>query len=106
MKRRFPVAGWSKLALAALMGAAIVSILPGANGDSKPTESNPIGEKFWPSEFGPDDQRGAANRITPEKVTAAARLITQGRIYQLGRLYEHGMPLPGKRHFSLTIPGL
>src|SRR5262249_13237066 len=25
--------------------------------------------------------------------------------YSLGRVYEHGMPLPGKRHFSLTIPG-
>src|SRR5262249_20585808 len=28
-----------------------------------------------------------------------------GLIYQLGRRYEYGMPLPGKRHFSLTIPG-
>ena len=36
---------------------------------------------------------------------AASRLIQSGKIYSLGRLYEHGMPLPGKRHFSLTIPG-
>ena len=36
----------------------------------------------------------------------ATAVIKRGQIYQLGRLYEHGMPLPGKRHFSLTIPGL
>jgi len=66
----------------------------------------PIGQRWWPSEWGEADQRGAANRITPEKVLEATRLIKQGKIYQLGRLYEQGMPLPGKRHFSLTIPGL
>ena len=52
-------------------------------------------------------QRGdAANRLTPQKTVRAAQLVKQGRIFQLGRLYEHGMPIPGKRHFSLTIPGL
>ena len=66
----------------------------------------PIGDRWWPSEWGEADQRGAANRITPDKVREAAGLIKQGKIYQLGRLYEQGMPIPGKRHFSLTIPGL
>jgi kynurenine formamidase len=70
-----------------------------------PASETPIGARWWPSEFGADDQRGAVNRITPEKVIEARDLITHGRIYQLGRVYEHGMPLPGKRHFSLTIPG-
>jgi kynurenine formamidase len=65
----------------------------------------PIGPKWWPSEWGPDDQRGAANRLTPEKVQQAARLIRAGKVYSLGRVYEYGMPLPGKRHFSLIIPG-
>ena len=32
-------------------------------------------------------------------------LIQDGKVYSLGRVYEYGMPLPGKRHFSLTIPG-
>ena len=32
--------------------------------------------------------------------------MSKGQIYQLGRVYEYGMPIPGKRHFSLTIPGL
>jgi kynurenine formamidase len=68
-------------------------------------DETPIGPKWWPSEWGPDDQRGAANRVTAERVRGAARLIREGTIYALGRIYEHGMPLPGKRHFSLTIPG-
>src|SRR5262245_42545328 len=69
-------------------------------------EETPVGPKWWPSEFGPDDQRGAANRLGPKKVLEAKDLITNGKIYQLGRLYESEMPIPGKRHFSLTIPGL
>ncbi|MCI0377175.1 MAG: cyclase family protein [Gemmataceae bacterium] len=65
----------------------------------------PIGPVWWPSPWGAKDERGAANRLTAERVKSAASLIRDGKIYQLGRLYEHGMPLPGKRHFSLTIPG-
>src|SRR3954452_5837638 len=71
-----------------------------------PEAETPIGPKWWPSEWGPDDQRGAANRQTAEKVLEAKDLIRTGKVYQLGRPYEHGMPIPGKRHFSLTIPGL
>ena len=66
----------------------------------------PIGAKWWPSEWGPDDQKGAANRLTPEKVLQAKNLIHTGQIYQLGRVYQAEMPLAGKRHFALTIPGL
>jgi kynurenine formamidase len=65
----------------------------------------PIGPKWWPSEWGKDDERGAANRLSPAKVLEANRLIRAGKVYALGRVYEHGMPSPGKRHFSLTIPG-
>lgn len=66
----------------------------------------PAGPEWWPSPWGPDDERGAANMITPSTVLAAASLIEEGRIYELGRGYEVGMPLFGNRHFSLTIPGL
>ncbi len=60
---------------------------------------------FWPSRWGADDQAGASNWITPAKVMAAADLIETGEIYELGQQYEHGMPLFGKRTYSLTIPG-
>jgi kynurenine formamidase len=59
---------------------------------------------WYPSRWGADDQRGAANRLTPAKVLEASRLMTKGTVYQLGRVYEAGMPLFGTRHFSLRIP--
>src|SRR4051812_42655355 len=84
-----------------LLGATIGALaLTGATDDE-----TPIGPKWWPSPWGADDQRGAANRLTPDRVKQASRLIRDGRAYSLGRRYEYGMPLPGKRHFSLTIPG-
>lgn len=69
-------------------------------------QDTPIGPKWWPSEWGPEDQRGAVNRITPQKVLQAAALITEGKIYQLGRVYEQGMPRTANRTYVLTIPGL
>jgi kynurenine formamidase len=62
------------------------------------------GGGWYPSRWGKDDQRGAANRITPAKVLEAKNLITRGTTYQLGRVYETGMPMFGTRHYSLRIP--
>jgi kynurenine formamidase len=76
-----------------------------ANANPGAPPETPIGEKWWPSPWGADDQRGAANRMTTAKVQEAIRLIRTGKVYSLGRLYEPGMPLYGNRHFSLTIPG-
>ena len=56
------------------------------------------------SEWGKEDRRGAANRITPEEVLNAASLIKTGKVYQLVRVYESGMPVFGTRHYSLRIP--
>ena len=56
------------------------------------------------SPWGPDDQRGAINRLTPAKTLEAARLITEGKIYQLGRVYEADMPLYGSRSYNSITP--
>src|SRR5215470_17489735 len=61
-------------------------------------------ERWYPSRWGANDQRGAANRITPDKILEAKNLITRGTVYQIGRLYETGMPMFGTRHYSLRIP--
>ena len=64
---------------------------------------------WWPSEWGPDDQRGALNRLTPERIAAAARLIKNGRVFDLGQVFEEDMPLfaltPQRRKYTLTVPG-
>lgn len=61
-------------------------------------------QRWYPSRWGAEDQRGAANRMTPAKALEARDLIREGRVYQLGRVYEAGMPMFGTRHYSLRIP--
>jgi hypothetical protein len=68
------------------------------------TEETPIGAKWWPSRWGADDQRGAANLMSAERALAASKLIRTGQIYQLGRVYERDMPTFPHRTFRLTIP--
>ena len=99
---------WTRITLAGRPGrlAAGLGLLLIACGlTAFAIDETPIGPKWWPSRYGPDDQRGAANLQTPDKVLQAVGLIKSGRVYQLGHLYENGMPNPGNRHFSLTIPG-
>jgi kynurenine formamidase len=69
------------------------------------TGDTPIGPKWWPSRWGPQDEAGASNWITPAKVLEAAKLIKTGKIYEIGRVYESGMPLFGSRVFAVRIPG-
>ena len=66
----------------------------------------PSGPQWWPSRWGPDDEAGASNWMTPEKVLEAVKLITTGKVYRVGRVYEAGMPTRGERTFRLTIPGM
>ena len=42
--------------------------------------------------------------MTPAEVLAAVELITRGEVYQVGRVYEQGLPLVGNRHYSLRLP--
>ena len=58
-------------------------------------------EQWYPSRWGADDERGAANLLTPAKVLEAVQLVKQGKVYQLGRVYERGMPLYGNRQYNL-----
>lgn len=62
---------------------------------------------WWPQpQWGPEDQAGASNWITETKILRAVRLVTTGKTYELGHVYERGMPLYGDRTFSLvrTLP--
>jgi kynurenine formamidase len=53
--------------------------------------------------WGSDDQVGAVNLITPEKVKEAAALIDKGKVYQLGQLIEPKLTgFPG-RDFKTSL---
>jgi kynurenine formamidase len=72
---------------------------PPAGGDT------PIGPKWWPSRWGPQDEAGASNHITPQKILETARLIKTGKVYELGRMYQAEQPAFGTRAFILRIIG-
>jgi kynurenine formamidase len=65
----------------------------------------PVGAKWWPSRWGAEDQAGASNHITPEKILEALKLVKSGKVYEMGRVYESSMPKFGERGFALRIPG-
>ena len=60
---------------------------------------------FWPNaEWGAEDQAGASNHITPEKILEALKLVSAGQTYELGQVYEQGMPLYPGRSYSMILP--
>jgi kynurenine formamidase len=84
-------------------GASVVQV---AQAQAQSATANPLGNQWWPSPWGAQDQRGANNRITPAKVVEAARLIKTGKVYQLGRVLEKGIPNFGERLGPhVVIPG-
>ena len=99
-----------RYARASLLSPALLTVTAwclvlGAAPGAIAAQETPVGSPWWPSEWGANDERGAINRITVAKVLEAAALIREGVVYELGRVYEPGMPLFGSRHYSLTIPG-
>jgi kynurenine formamidase len=55
------------------------------------------------SKFGPNDEIGNLNHITPEKTLAAARLVTKGKAYRLGIETNKDTPAYPPRTFSITV---
>ena len=95
MKRRNITLLGVRGALCAAMALVAVAVTSAAAG---------AGEGDWyPSPWGPADERGAANRLTPAKVLEAKDLIGQGQVYQLGRVYRSDMPFFGKRNYEMRI---
>jgi kynurenine formamidase len=60
-------------------------------------------EKCAPSKFGPQDQAGALNNITPAKTLAASKLVTKGKAYRLGIETNRSTPAYPPRTFALTV---
>lgn len=57
----------------------------------------------FPSKFGPKDEIGNANLITPEKTLQAVKTVTKGKSYRLGIETNKDTPAFPPRTFSVTI---
>jgi kynurenine formamidase len=55
------------------------------------------------SKFGPEDQIGNVNYVTPEKTLAATKLVTKGKTYRLGIETNKDTPAYPPRTFAVTI---
>ena len=56
-----------------------------------------------PSPWGADDQIGAANRVTPERTVAAAKLVKKGISHPLGIEIDPSMPAYPPRYTQLQV---
>ncbi|KAJ9646651.1 hypothetical protein H2201_008792 [Coniosporium apollinis] len=54
------------------------------------------------SEWGPEDEIGAANRLAPQKVLEASKLITTGKAYRLGIPIDSSTPAFAHRTIAIT----
>lgn len=61
----------------------------------------PAPEQRCPSKWGANDERGAANHMSPQNVLRATQLIKTGQVFELGRVLEANMPLFGTRKFEI-----
>src|SRR5436309_14412783 len=85
--------------------ALVIAVLLGTTASAAFAQATtPIGPQWWPSRWGPGDEAGASNLMTPEKVLEAVKLITAGKVYRLGRVYAPGLPKRRLRHYQLGTP--
>ncbi|MFO1113670.1 MAG: cyclase family protein [Rhodospirillales bacterium] len=68
------------------------------------TSGLPEGEApWWPSRYGPDDQIGSLNEVTPERTVAAVRLVRTGERVSLGRIIDENIPVFPGRYWRQTV---
>ena len=60
-------------------------------------------ERWWPSQFGPDDELGMLNHVDEAKRRQALGLVRAGRLYDLGRVLDETIPVFPGRYFRQTL---
>jgi kynurenine formamidase len=85
--------------LAALVSMLVLSLLVQSPPASAQADCKAL---VAPSPFGPDDQTGATNRVTPAVTKAAAAEIQSGVVTPMANVLVDGIPLFGTR-FSKTV---
>jgi hypothetical protein len=86
----------------AMLSSLIICTAPlGSLNASAEQWSPPSPEQRCPSQWGANDERGAANHMKPQTVLKGIRLIKDGKMYELGRVLESDMPNFGTRHYAI-----
>jgi kynurenine formamidase len=85
-------------AFAACLILAFASAAARAQSWQPPTDA-----ERCPSPWGADDERGAANRMLPDVVLRAARLIRTGEVIEMGYPLHPGMPFYGDRVYNQQV---
>lgn len=81
--------GLTRVAVGAVAGLAV------ANGA--------MAQDWTKSKWGPKDEIGAANHITPKSVLQAAKLVKTGKTYHLGIVVDKSTPAFPPRSLSVTV---
>lgn len=92
------------IAATLILGPALSG--PALAQQSMPVNDAPLTENWAPSEWGPNDKVGAPNRTTPAMVLMALKLVKQGKVATLGKVYQQDAPAFGTRGWRMIIPGL
>src|SRR2546425_9356686 len=87
--------------------ALVIAVLLGTTASAAFAQATtPIGPQWWPSRWGPGDEAGASNLMTPEKVLEAVKPITAGEGFPPRRAYEPRLPVGGLLHHQHLISSL
>jgi kynurenine formamidase len=84
-----------------ILVVAAATLVCGGGTVSAQTWQPPTDAQRCPSKWGAADVRGSGNHMKPETVLRAARLITKGDVFELGRVLSETMPMPAVRRFEL-----
>ena len=62
-----------------------------------------VDTRWWPSPFGREDELGMLNHVTDAKRREALASVTEGRMYDLGRVLHEEIPVFPGRFFRQTL---
>ena len=66
-------------------------------------ETGALTQEFTPSRWGSDDEIGAANGVSAQRVMAALDLVAQGQVHPLGIVIDPDMPAFAPRKMMLQV---
>ena len=89
------------ITLAISLSTLLLTTLPAIA--QTPTWSPPPDNQRCPSRWGADDERGAANHVTPQSVLNALKLVKTGEIIELAHVLNNQMPFSGTRRFDVHV---